>query len=128
MCTIQLVIRVNVVLELPQRPAIRVMTRFAARTQAVFMHIIRLMTDIAFTRCRFVCRREVALFARRYGMQPEQWKPRHIVFETHLAPAVFVMAFLAAFPNLPAVYIICPMATETFGCKFFLVNLTLMTG
>ena len=129
MRTIQFVIRVNGVFKLPQRPVIRVMTQLTALAQAAFMHIIRLMTDIAFTGRHFVRRRQVTFFARRYSMQTEQWKIGHIVLETHLpAPTIFVMAFLTALTFLSPVNIICSMTTETLHCKLFLVNFTFMAG
>jgi len=105
------------------------MTQLATRTHAALMHIIRLVTDIAFTRRHFVCRCEVAFFAGRHGMQTEKWKAGHIMFEAHLpAPAIFIMALLTALPFLSPVNIIRPMTTETFRCKLFLVDLTPMTG
>jgi hypothetical protein len=129
MRTIQLVIRVNVVFKLPQGPVIRVMTQLTVRAQVTFMYIIRLMTNTAFTRCRLVCRCQMALLARGNCMQTEKREIGHIVFETHFpAPTMFVMAFFTTLPLLTLVNIVRPMTTQAVRCKFFLVNLTPVTG
>ena len=99
------------------------MTDIALRPQTTLMHIIWLVTVIAVTGVDFVCRCQVALFARRNSMQTKQWKAGHVMLETYLpGPAVFVMTFLTVITYLSPVDIIRTMAAGTFDGELFLVN------
>jgi len=105
------------------------MTLLATRPQTVPVHIIRLVTDMAVTGFHFERRCQVALFARRNGVQAKQRKPGHVMLETYLSgPTIFIMTFLTVFPFLAPVDIIRAVTAETPGCKFFLVNFPFMAG
>lgn len=128
MRTIQLVLCLDTVVELPQGPVIRVMTRLAMRPHAALVYIIGLVAGIAVTGCSLVHRSQMTLFARRDCMQAKQRETAHVVFKAYLSgPALLVMAIFAVLPLLAPVDIIRAMTTEAPGCKLLLVNLTFMT-
>ena len=105
------------------------MTQPAIRTHALLVHIIRLVTDMAVSGSRFICRGQVTLFARRDGMQAEQRESGHVMFETYLScPSTFVMAFPALFSFLTPVHIILAVTAETLDCQLFPVNFPLVAG
>ena len=68
---LQRVICLNVVIKLPQRPAIRVMTAFATQPEAPLMHIIRLVTNVAVTCRRLECSIQMTFFAWHNCMQTD---------------------------------------------------------
>lgn len=74
------VARLGIVIEAPARPAIRVVTKRAARPQTTFVMSIA-MAGLAIQRCAFEQQRAVALFARHDGVASNQRKSRDIVIK-----------------------------------------------
>jgi hypothetical protein len=76
MSTMQNETRLDVMLELPAHPTIRVVTILAVASESLFMYIIPLVTR----ETRDVCNRKSVIamtgFTRRDRMKPKQWESR----------------------------------------------------
>lgn len=110
----ELVIRLGVVIEAPQVPAIGVVALFAMRSQGSFMDIICLVATIACQGGPFVGRVKMALFARGGRMQSDEWKAGQAMVEDHLLPpASLIMATRAFFTFLAVMHVIRLMTGKT---------------
>jgi len=110
----ELVIRLGVVIEAPQVPAIGIVALLAMRPQRAFMDIIRLVATIACQCGPFVGRVKMAFFARGGRMQADEWKTGQAMIEDHLfSPTPLIMATRAFFTFLAVMYIIRLVAGKT---------------
>lgn len=129
MRSFQFKIGLGVMVECPQAPGIRVVTQATCRTQGQLVLIIFLMTGITVQRCMLECRRDMALFTGRRGVQTEQWKASQIMIkDDFFRPATFLVALRACLTFLALVNIITAVAVYTLAREFFLIDIAAMTG
>ncbi len=94
-------------IELPERPAIRVVTIPAPRAQRALMLVVLFVTSTAFDRCITVSGRQMAFLARRRRVKSDEGEARESMIEFHLrTPRDFVVAFPARLPLLPFVRVV----------------------
>ena len=100
--TIQGIVGLGAVVELPKGPTVRVMAEAAIRTETALMNIVGAMATGACRLGILVGRRQVAFLARRRRVQADKGKTRNIVIEKDpFAPTAFVMAVFAPRALLP---------------------------
>lgn len=75
--------RLRVVIIIPVRPSIRIMATPAVRPKRTFVLVVFLVAADAACRCLAICACQMALFAGRLGVHPDQWKAGQIVVERH---------------------------------------------
>jgi hypothetical protein len=95
------------VIEIPELPAVRVVTVVALRSEVAAMHVDGGMARRAIERGVLECLRNVAFFAWNECVRSDQRKAGEIVIEEYLvAPAALVVAPLAGLSFLAFVYVV----------------------
>lgn len=119
MCTREAERRLGVMVELPETPAIRIMTIAARGPKCLLVPVIFHMAGHAFPRCIAIRCCQVTPLAGNGRMQPDERKPRQSVIKLHLGiPRLFIVAAGTVFALLPFVHVILRMAGHTVHCRF----------
>lgn len=122
MGAIEAIVGLNVVIEPPEGPAIRVMAQLAVGTQTAFVSVFGLVAAPAFQGRVSVLGRQVACLAGRRGMQPDQREARKVMIEKDFcAPVRLVMAAFATRPLLASVHVVLLVAGGTRRSQLFLL-------
>ena len=116
MLTFEGVIRLLVVIELPEHPAIWIVTLVALLAEALVMSIVRNMAGHTLALCTAIFRIQVTGLAGGDVVHSDQWKPGQIVIEKDLVvPSRCIVTTCAILSLLAFVDIIGPMAIDTGG-------------
>ncbi len=119
---IQHEIRLGVVVESPQAPAIGVVTEPAFCTQAPFMIIIPHVATHTVRACVLIGWRQVTGTAGGDGMQPDQREFREVMVEGNLRyPTCLVVALVTAGSLLASVDITVLVTTVAHAVQFLAV-------
>jgi hypothetical protein len=111
------------VIEAPERPAVRIVTKAAGGTQPAFMARI-FVTGLARKRGILETLRAVTLFARDTGMQPDEREPCNVVVEVDfLPPPCLFVALLAFRAQLAFMGIAFRVATRAGNGQLILVEI-----
>jgi hypothetical protein len=114
--------RLNVVIEAPAFPAVRVVAKRAARSEAAFMVAVA-MTGLASQRCALEPQRAMAFFAGHDGMMSDQRKAGDVVIKRGPAPAFIAVTLLAAGTELTLVPVILFMARHAGRLQFVMIKI-----
>lgn len=121
--------RLLVVIELPQVPAIRRMAAVAMFAQPALMNIRFLVAVIAIRPGILELLRQMTLRTWHGDMQTHQRKISQIVIETNIAtPGIRHMTLLAMFAQLTAVCILSAMTADAGRAQFLGSHICRMTG
>ena len=111
MRAIQHVVRLLVVIECPQCPAIRVVTVTAPGPEALAVLVVTSVTIRARQGCVFIGGRNVTLFAGDHGVQADEGEGRQVMVKEYFCtPSLFVVALVAFLPLLSFVDVVILMA------------------
>ena len=125
--SIQGIVSLVVMIEIPHQPIDRSVTQLALLGQLALVHIILFMAGIAHDFLVLVFARGVAIFTGEQGMGTQQRKLGKIMIEDHfLEPVFLIMTLGAIVAFLAFVYIVKPMTTGTFCRSFFIEQVTFM--
>ena len=103
--------RLLIVIELPDLPAVRVVTQPALRPEPPEMDVLLAVAAVACDARILVARRRVALLAGGDGVEAQQRETREIVLEEDAhGPTSLVVAGVAAAALLSSVNVVRPMA------------------
>jgi len=121
-------LRLPVVIETPDRPAVGIVTCVAIGSEASLVQGV-LMAAGAGARRVLEGFRAMALIAADLRVTADQWKSRQIVVECdRLAPARLFMALLATGAELALVGLILLVTGHALGGQLVAVEITFMTG
>ena len=116
MFTFEWVVCLLVVIELPEHPAIGIVTLVALLAEALVMIIVRSVAGHTAAFSIAIFRIQVTGLARGDVVHSDQWKPGQIVIEEDLVvPSRCIVATGAILSLLAFVDIIGPMAIDTGG-------------
>jgi hypothetical protein len=116
---VQHVIGLPVMVEYPQGPPVRVVALSATRAQALAVLVVTFMAIDTRRRRIFVSGGNVALFTRRYRVQPDQRECRNVVLEEYLrTPRPLVVAATALLTLLTLVDIVLLVAAVAICIEF----------
>ena len=108
-----------VVIELPERPTIRVMAACAIIAERLLVHVVLAVAVIAACGDILESRGGLTLFAGRSGMQANQREVRQIMIEYHLVtPAAFAVAARTILALLTAMDIVGAVTVDAAGLQF----------
>ena len=111
---VQYVISLPVMVEHPQGPPVRVVALSATRPQTLAVLVVTFVAIDTRGRRIFISGCNVALFARRHRVQPDQRECRNVVFEEYLGtPRLLVVAPSALLTLLALVDIVLLVAAVT---------------
>jgi hypothetical protein len=127
MRTIEFVIGLGVVVELPDAPTIGVVAGGAMGAEHELVNIIFLVARIAVQRIHLVAGVQMTFLARHGGMQADEREAGHVMVEYHsLVPLLLVVAARALLTFLVFMYVIVFMAGKTGLAYLLLVQVTAM--
>ena len=122
-------VRLLVVVEPPERPAVRVMAVAAFRSELALVPVGLLVTADAVERCPLVGGGKVALLALDDSVQTDEWEARQIVIEKYLIrPPADIVAALALGAQPILVNVVSLMTGLAGRTQFLLVHGTLVAG
>ena len=108
------------VVEIPDRPAVRVVALVAGFAEHRFVRVVITMAADAIPWCVLECGRDMAFLAGGCGVETEQGEVRHIVIEYDvLAPSGDTVATRTLLAFLPLVYIIVAVTVDAVTRQFF---------
>ena len=114
--TIQVEIRLPVVIKGPQLPVVRGVTGGASGSKAALVRVILGMAVVAAGSGALIVRRDVARLAGHHRVQAVQWEARQVVVEGHfLRPADCSVASCAFIAKLAGMDVI-PLVAGDAGC------------
>ena len=108
MCAGQRKVRLLTVVELPDVPAVSIVTIGALLTQTALVNVVLFVTVVACLAGAFVAGRYMALHAWNRHVQSDQWETAQIVIERNIiAPTVGRMALIAVLAELARMHVLC---------------------
>ena len=118
--TVEDIVGLLVMVEYPQRPAVRVMAAIAVWAETLTVNIIAPVAVDTGVGGILVGGRKMTLFTRNHCMQSDERKLGQVVIEEDFSsPRVFVMTIAALFPLLTIVNVVARMtAVATHGQLF----------
>ena len=127
--TAQTEVRLSIVIEAPDTPAIGRVTEGAVPCQTPFVDVIGLVTIDALSSYAPVAAVEMAVLAGRRGMQAEQRETRQVVIETDpLTPTVTRVTAGTILAQASGMDVVRGMTGPTAGLEFLVDILALVTG
>ena len=125
--TVEFVVGLGVVVELPDAPAIGVVAGIAMGAERELVNIVILVTRIAIQRIHLVAGVQMTFLARNGGMQADEREAGHVMVEDHaLVPLLFVMATGAYFTFLALMYVVAFMTGKTSITPLLLIQIAAM--
>lgn len=122
---IQAEIGTGVMIELPQRPGVRVMAGLAVRPKPLPVYIVVLVTRVAVARRIGEHRGQMTFLTGSDRMQSNQRKACHVMIKSQLPrPAALVMATTTLFTQLSRMHVIRLVAVLALRAQILLIQLT----
>jgi len=116
MAPIEAIVRLGIVIELPEGPAVRIVAKGAFRAESTLMNVIGTMATGARRIRILVGWRQMTFLARRRRVQTDKGEARQVVIEEYpFTPAAYVMAIFARLPFLSLMYVVLLVTVVAAG-------------